>query len=327
VPPRGRFAYTDEEGRYRLDLERGPAGEELRLRFARQGYEERQLALPLAPEVRLDAELALLEDAAPVSGVVLAERGDPVAGVTVLLRSRELGTQYQTVSDTEGRFSLPAVKAGPGYRLNVLPPSPYRDYTRERIRVPEEGLEIEIALETQATGRLTGRMVDVEENPLPQLRLWLATSAGSRSALPLASDARGEFVVEEAPAGALVFDTRSQPRLSVTGLQLLAGEERDVVLVLDWGEHVLEGVVLDDRGQPVAGARATLAWSHRRGSLSSLSRREAVTDVSGAFRFAQLGPGPHALEVRASGFRVASEKLDGDRYAKEVEIRLEPSPE
>jgi len=328
VPPRDRFAYTDDEGRYQLDLQRGQAGEGLTFRFAKQGYEERQLALPaLAGEVRLDAELVLLEDAAPVSGVVLTERGEPVAGATVLLRSRELGTQYQTVSDHNGRFSMPAVKVGPGYGLNVLPNSPLRDYTRARLRVTEEGLELEIALETVETGRLTGRMVDVEENPLPQLRLWLASTTGTRSALPLASDARGEFVVDEAPAGALAFDTRSSPRLSVSGLRLPAGQERDVVLVLDWGEHVLEGQVLDDRGRPVAGAQATLAWSHQRGSLSSRSRRQAVTDGSGAFRFVQLGPGRHALEVHASGFRVAREKLDVDRYAAEVEIRLEPSPE
>jgi hypothetical protein len=42
------------------------------------------------------------------------------------------------------------------------------------------------------------------------------------------------------------------------------------------------------------------------------------------FRFSQLGPGEHLLEVRAAGYRTLQEYHDADRYAAEVELRLEP---
>jgi hypothetical protein len=58
--------------------------------------------------------------------------------------------------------------------------------------------------------------------------------------------------------------------------------------------------------------------------LQSTSQRATGTDPSGVFRFSHLGPGEHLLEVRAAGYRSVQEYRDADRYAEEVELRLEP---
>jgi hypothetical protein len=323
-------AYTNPQGGYELQLERDsdPGEAAYALQFKLQGYElqERplpQLGLDASLDLRVDVELHAVEDAALVTGVVETERGEPVAGATVSL-SRRSGPNNHAVSGADGNFSLPNVEVGPGYHLSVLGPVSFRDYAKQGIRVMEDGLSLEIVLKSLATGRLTGRMVDVQGNPLPGMRLWLG-GASARSAVPVSGDQRGFFKLEEAPAaGSLSFDTRSSPRLYVSGLTLRADGEADVLLVLDWGEEELSGEVLDDRGDPVAGAQVSLSWSHASGGLQSTSQRATTTNPSGSFRFSQLGPDEHRLEVRAPGYRTVQERHAVGRNAAEVEVRLEP---
>jgi hypothetical protein len=326
--PTSAGTYTDERGGYELQLERiTEAGEAVyTFRFNLQGYEETQRTLPqLRPEstreVRLDAELRAVENAALVTGVVESERGEPVTGANVTL-SRQAGPKYHARSDVGGSFSLANVEIGPDYRVSVVAPVPFRDYSERGIRVAQGGTSLEIVLESLTTGRLTGRMVDVEGNPLPGFRLWLA-GASVRSAVPVSSDEQGYFELEDAPSGSLSFDTRVSPRLRVSGLTLREGGDADVLLVLDSGDQEMIGKVLDDRGDAVVGARVSLSWSHASGGLQSTAQRATATDPSGSFRFSHLGPGEHVLEVRAARYRIVQEYHDADRYAAELEVRLE----
>ena len=55
-----------------------------------------------------------------------------------------------------------------------------------------------------------------------------------------------------------------------------------------------------------------------------MSSRVTQTDPSGFFRFTQLGPGEHLLDVRASGYHALEEHHDVGRDSAEVEVRLEP---
>jgi hypothetical protein len=320
---RDRYAHTDATGGYELRLDPADAASDPSVRFYLQGYEEQKLALP-APGARLDVELYPVEDAALVEGVVESERGEPIARAAIILGSKPLGTHYQTVSDADGRFSLPDTKIGPGYALRVLPDGPYLDFARQEIDVPEHGLSLEVVLESLSTGRLRGRMVDAEGNALPGFRLWVVSSVATRNALPISSDERGDFELADAPAGSLSFGTRASPRLAVQGVELAAGAERDVVLVLDWGEQEITGQVVDERGDPIAGAEVSLSWSYANGDVVSTSQRATRTNPNGSFRFGQLGPGEHRLDVRTPGYRAVQEYHDAGRYAPEVEIRLEP---
>jgi hypothetical protein len=254
-----------------------------------------------------------VEDGTSVVGIVLTERENPIGRATVLLGSPELGTHYQTVSDADGGFAISNVVVGRGYQLRVLPEGSYLDYSRERIRVPEDGLSLEVVLETLATGRLTGRMLDLDGNPVADFRIWLLSSGASRNAVPITSDERGYFELVDAPAGSLTFDTRASPRHTVSGVFLPAEGEREVSLVLDWGALEMTGEVLDDRGDPVGGAEVSLSWSDTNGEIQSTSSRATRTDPSGLFRFTQLGPGEHLLEVRAAGYLPPS-NTDDEAY-------------
>ena len=185
-------------------------------------------------------------------------------------------------------------------------------------------MSLEIVLESLGTGRLSGRMIEADGGPVPGFRFWLSSSTAMRSAVPITSDERGYFELAEAPAGSLTFDTRASPRLSVRGVRLPDGGETEVMLVLDWGDRVLAGRVADDRGDPVGGAQLSLSWSDTRGEIQSMSSRATLTDPSGFFRFTQLGPGEHLLDVRASGYHELKEYHDVRSDSAEVEVRLEP---
>jgi hypothetical protein len=323
---RDRSALTDANGNYQLQLDSAHAATDAKVRFYLRGYEVELLVLPTAGDqgVQLDALLSRVENAASVTGIVESEHGQPIAGATVVLRSKVLGTQYLAITDRGGAFSFSDAQAGQGYSLRVFPKGLYLDYSRHQINVSEDGLSLEILLKSLETGRLVGRMIDEQGSPVVGFRLWVAARGATQGALPISSDEQGYFQLAEAPAGSLSFDTRSSPRLAIRGVTLQAGGEREVVLVLDWGEEELTGEVGGERGEPIAGAEVALSWSHASGDVLSTSQRTTRTNPDGSFRFQQLGPGQHHLKVRAPGYRSIEERYDVGGHAAEVKVRLEP---
>ena len=168
-------------------------------------------------------------------------------------------------------------------------------------------------------------MVDSDENPLPNLRLWLWSERARGDQLQVRSDSRGYFAVEGVPEGDIKFASRARPHLEVVGITLAGRQEKDVRLVVDWGDHGIAGRVLGARGRPLAGARVSLSWSHRGGEIQSLSQRETMADEDGLFRFTQLGPGGHQLTVTAPGYRSARKRHQVGAFSRDVEVRLEPT--
>jgi protocatechuate 3,4-dioxygenase beta subunit len=319
---------TDEDGYYELYL---VAHEDkgYELAFLLQGYHTERPRLmgrdlAEAQGMRLDVQLEVLGEATVVSGTLKTERGDPIAGERIQLSSPLLKTRYSAVSDREGGFRTPNVEISSDYQLYVWPSGPYQDYSQKNLAVTRGGLFLEIVLEPLASARLAGRMVDADENPLPNFRLWLWSVKARGRPLSVSTDSDGYFLVEQAPEGALRFGTRSRPHLEISGISLAAGDDEEVVLVVDWGEHGLSGEVLDERGSPLAGARVQLSWSHASGGIQSTSLRSAVTDDSGFFRFAQLGPGPHTLNVSATGYHGVQDRYEVGEYFGPVEVQLDP---
>ena len=85
------------------------------------------------------------------------------------------------------------------------------------------------------------------------------------------------------------------------------------------------GRVVDDRGEPVAGADVVLTWSHQEAGIRSTSNHELRTDSQGRFRFTQLGPGLHALDVSARDHASWVESYEVGSLAGEVQVRLSSS--
>ncbi len=324
--PRAQEARSNFEGKYEVRTLVGHPKLPT-LRFLAQGYEEKPLRiLPEnvrgAEARRIDVRLDPLVDKTVVSGSVKGPEGRPVPDATVSLRSERLRVAYTGVSDERGKFSIPDVKVASDYVLKVRSPGVYADYFERFLAPTREGLALEIVLERLSAARLSGRMVNADGDPLPNFRLSIRSTQASGKALAVTSDENGYFVVEEAPVGKLTFSTTG---FVVRGVSLGSAAEEDVRLVLDWGDHVLRGAVVDDRGRALAGARVDLSWLHESAGLSSGSSRRTQTDAGGSFEFTQLGPGPHTLEVHADGHPPTRESVPLRRLTEEVEIRLAPS--
>ena len=124
--------------------------------------------------------------------------------------------------------------------------------------------------------------------------------------MEITSDGEGYVELDDVPAGELIFETRSFPRLAVRGIQFDPDEDPSVVeLVLDWGVASVVGVVLDKTGTPIGGANITLSWTANLGDGKSSSIRHTVADAAGRFTFSELAGVEHKVSATANGFRTA----------------------
>jgi len=318
---------TAADGTYSLEVSVADQSQIYSFEFSLLGY--RRLRLKLSGEEvsetkerELDAELEPLGPMAVVSGVIsVADVGEPIPGETVYLHSAALDARYAARSDGDGRYSL-EVQVGETYRLWIYPEGAFKDFAKPAMSVPEDGLQLDIALEPLGSGRLLGVIVDSEGHPLPGFSFWLRSSMAMGRWLQVTGDDDGNFELDQVPAGGLFFDTRSPPRIKVHGVQLEADTEKDVELVVDWGEQELTGQVTDKRYEALVGAPVELHWGQTAKGVSSSALRRAVTDDEGHFKFTQLGPGEHRLKISLDGYKTYQSNHDVAREARELEIRL-----
>ena len=279
--------------------------------------------------LKLDLVMEPLGDVAKVEGFILNQRGEPLSGQPVYLRSDSLKKGYGASSDADGRFVLDNVPVGNDYHLRVQPEHAYKDFTLDSVEVWKDAPELEILLEPLATGFMRGTMVDPDSAPIPgfTLRVWSNEATGFF--LEVTSDDTGRFELEEAPAGELTFQTGSAPRLIVRGTKLEPRSTTDVVLVLDWGEHRVSGTVLDEDRRPAASATVRLSWSHTKGGLNSSSSRQTKTDAAGRFFFSALAPGAHRITASdAEGSKTSPVTYEVGSNAPEpvLELRARGKP-
>ncbi len=159
--------------------------------------------------------------------------------------------------------------------------------------------------------RLEGRVLDAVGDPLDGAVVELvratgapSTSAGERTSLRVATDAAGRFVVPGAPPGAArVSVTRAgfAPILSAPLHVPPVESYRLNDLVMASGA-ILRGVVVDDRGVGVAGARIVVG--ERPGGIveHAFLREVAVSASDGSFVADELALGHSTLGVVADGF-------------------------
>jgi len=114
-----------------------------------------------------------------ISGIVTTERGDPIAGETVHLRSKLLNAEQRVETDEYGEFVVSDVDLASDYYLWIHPKDTYTDFSQELADLSPPGLALEIVLEPLPTGWLTGWMVDAEEQPIREASLWVWSDQAS----------------------------------------------------------------------------------------------------------------------------------------------------
>lgn len=316
---------TDAQGWYEVPvrLTENVASLDLRFEHPRHVAQSRRLEetrWAQTGEAELNVALEPISLTTTLTGRLETTAGEPVAGETLSLYSPSLMRGAEGMSGKDGTFSIPDVVLAPDYMVAVRPRGNYKDLTIRGVGIGSDA-ELWIQLTPLELGTLVGRMTDVHGNPVPNFTLIVHNTTTPGRTLPVTSDALGNFAVENAPLGELVFETPSLPSFSITtaapGLWV-----QKIPIVLDLGPYELDGRVLDADGFPIPAREVALSWARTHGGVRSTAIRRTVADADGYFWFAGLGPGPHLISVQAPGFETARVEQDVGANRREIVVKL-----
>ena len=304
-------ATTDAAGRFAVEV--GPGDWVIGASLADQGNSKDEyvqvegpdpapVTIRLSPQGRLRGRL------------VEAETGRPIRGGRLFIDNGVV-----PVSDDDGRFEVTGLSRTRYHESFVVAAG------RERKRVlfeMAEGPVTDLEIPVPRGGKVVGRVLDVEGQPVPRAFVGKSTSGSILSLTGLwdRTDAQGRFEYDGLPLGRTTWmntvaagfeaaqrdgvrahldgtpisvefrlarslaDQRRQPQRQGGPVQVMAPQPEN--------RRTVAGVVVDPTGQPVAGA--TVRWGIVQSSAAMI---ETKTDADGKFRLTLLPPGAEVVCV------------------------------
>jgi hypothetical protein len=260
-----------------------------------------------------------------VSGRVGDTSGAPLADREIEFENRGFDgaevTRSRVVSDALGNFSLPLVP-GRRYQLSIAAAGDYAGYRLEDFTdSTAEGLR-NILLERVELVDVDGMIVDTNYSPVADFELGLRHLTLEYPNLSIRTDSSGYFSLRRIPAGAWRIASDQSDYYRIKGVELRAGEYRNLTLMIDRGDYYLSGWVRDTDGIPVAQAVITLKSAFAAEGYHSFSYRSLGTDDNGAFAFDQLGGHPLTLGVYAPGYKTLVRQHRFNSFADNIDLVL-----
>ncbi|MDH3990450.1 MAG: carboxypeptidase-like regulatory domain-containing protein [Gammaproteobacteria bacterium] len=306
VPP---VAFSDSNGEFELGVSLEKAEKSFPLRFQFDGYREQRYQVSESDwsaggRILLTVTMEPVYEFGEVSGSVKGADGKQAAGDIVRLYSPSLKRNYTATVDDAGEYLFANVEIANDYQLWVRPTGDYRDFAEKNFSVGPGSMRRDIELEPLSRNiRLSGRILDQDGKPVPNYTLTLSSMAAKGQQLPVSSDGHGRFEVENVPEGELVFESRTMPYYSVSGLLLMGDEsERKIDVVINRGGHKLIGKVVNSDGRPVAAPKIFITASRVNGDMQSRLSSTTSADADGRFLFTNLDGGQHTITVHAPGY-------------------------
>lgn len=329
---------SDAEGRFRLAGLDPETGYTVRAHLS--GFSPARVDLAgLTPSRIRSGLLVTLRLTRRAHGRVLDLEERPLAGAEVTLRpagearqSQREDDTLQTVTGEQGHFELPDLPA-PRVELSVTK-SGFAPLTLPGIDIPPGEGPVDlgtILLEPGAAVR--GVVTDASGDPLegaavyrvPELRRAMLVQAFRRPRRPpdAVTGTEGRFTLKDLrPGDRIDLVIHRDGFLPAAARGLEAPSPQPLTVVLE-PAAAIRGVVVDEEGQPIAGAGVELDWQGREGdpegdlwfTVGSLG--SATSDRMGRFFLESLAPGRAEISVSAAGYQ-PSEAVEVELPAGQV---------
>jgi protocatechuate 3,4-dioxygenase beta subunit len=314
---------TDGEGSFSIGPL--PAGEHTLLVESR-GYAPVNIdATVTGREANQDLGDVVLEKGLAVSGRVIAEGGEPLAGALVnavqpgrgaLSASGDLFATGET--DEQGRFVLAGLSLG-GHRVHAVAPG----YCRSETVLTEPGAS-DIILILKLAGSIRGTVVDPEGHPVPWFRV-MARSTESRGFPAVFPDAEGEFVIDSVAEGEYAVEilTRDFVPETVPSVRVSPGAVVELGTIRLKRGGSVTGTVVDSSADPVPGATVEVIDPGMRNYR--ILENEVFSDRFGRFQVRGLADGKVIVVARHPSFaasRPEEVEVDSSAGATRVELVL-----
>jgi hypothetical protein len=271
-----------------------------------------------------------------VSGVVVTTADTAAAGARVWLAggggivrgARQAGRPLETIAGGDGSFSIDDVPPDVAIRVRAalgdaeaVPSASFR---------LADGPPPPLRLVVGPTARLHGRVTDLQTRDAVAGAGVAADPVGEpagRGRRQVTADAQGRYEIASLLPGAWrVTAALRRDFLPPDPREVFVGSEGGEVpldLQLDPG-LVVAGIVVDDAGRAVSGARVGLQGTEDGGASPVAVSRAAGTDASGRFRWTGLRSGRYAFVARRNGFQTVRLDLRGGEDRLRVVLRPPP---
>lgn len=306
------------------------------LRVRREGFSTasvRGIEIPDRPG-EVDLGEVRLEPGAVIEGVVTDERGAPVEGAMVMSFQIGLGMnmdeQHATMTELleapiqtgpDGRFRIEDQVRGRRFDLTVIHPS----YPKAEVAGVEAPTPEPLRIRLRAPRSLAGRVVDPEGRPVPHAEISKVELAASSLGVEVGwnaddanaeTDEGGRFRLTGLSPGDLSLTVQAPGYRIKKVDRVRIPEDRDappIEISLEVGA-VLEGRVLDARGNSVAGASVSASRNEERSDFPFLSSDpQTETDGEGRYRLDGL---------ETATYHVWAESREGDQKVNaSIEVR------
>ena len=255
----------------------------------------------------------VLSAAGVVEGTVRNAKGEPRVGFTVWIKKKDTYDMEAEgpATDGEGKFRVEGV--GPGKSLVVSVRGPREEGESAAFDIDRGATVRDVDVTVGATNAITGTVRTRDGSPLVDPRLHLVMGNLDHTTMPwqmltatwigsvCIPEPDGSFTFEDvypSEHGIVAFARGCSPTVVPSVTVEKTGIVSGIEIVLGPGRS-LGGTVVDEAGEPVAGAEVFLD-AHPRSFKTDDDLRQ-VTGADGRFALTDLAEGPVELIVRSAG--------------------------
>jgi protocatechuate 3,4-dioxygenase beta subunit len=275
------------------------------------GYAPASRPLRLAIDSAIDLGTIVLEPAVTIAVRVRDDRGEPVRA------SVAVNDGAAVAANAKGEATLPVIPSQP---FEIAAAAPLHRRAKREVRPPFPAV---VEIELTRAFRVTGRMVDANGAPVPQvsIRARQGSSFENHEADP---DGRFDLALEPGVDHELEM---LAPTIAVVKVDVAAGspgETRDLGDMTAATGLVVTGRLLRSSDRtPVAGARIWLPRPSEAGALMAWAFRDLLQTESGpdgTFELRGLPASPFTMRIEAPSLAPARQRVTPDAGAARVDV-------